>query len=45
MHTLTLASICFAVGSALLLYKLSYDTRFIEVRVQTSERQAERLRS
>ena len=45
MHTLTMASICLALSSALLLYGLSYDTRLIESEVAASERSAERLRS
>ena len=45
MHPLTLAAVCAALSSAFLLYGLSTDTRFIETRVQNSERTAERLRS
>jgi cell division protein FtsL len=45
MHTLTLAALCLTLSSACLMYGLSYDTRFVEVRVQTGERTAERLRS
>jgi len=45
MHTLTLASIFFALSSAFLLYGLTYDTRLIEQRVQAAERSADRARS
>jgi cell division protein FtsL len=45
MHTLTLVAACLALSSACLLYGLSYDTRFIEARVQSSERTADRMRS
>lgn len=44
MHTLTLAACFLALSSACLLYGLSYDTRFAELRVQSAERSAERLR-
>ena len=45
MHTLTMASVCLALSSALLLYGLSYDTRLIETEVTASERSGERLRT
>ena len=45
MHTLTLTGCFLALSSAFLLYGLSYDTRFVELRVQTAERIAERVRS
>jgi cell division protein FtsL len=45
MHPLTLAAACMALSSACLLYALNYDTRFVEARVQSSERNADRLRA
>ena len=45
MHTLTLAATCLALSSAFMLYGLSYDTRFIEARLQAADRTAERLRN
>ena len=45
MPTLTFVCACLTLASAILLYGLSYDTRMHEVRVQSAERQAERLRS
>jgi cell division protein FtsL len=44
MPTLTLAAVCLTLASAFLLYGLNYETRSVEVRVQTAERTAERVR-
>ena len=45
MHTLTLTAVCLTLASAFVLYGLSYDTRFVELRVQLAERTAEHVRS
>ncbi len=45
MRLLNLASFCFAVASAFLLYSLNYETRRLEAHVQTQERTADKARS
>ena len=45
MRLLNLTAFCFAVASALLLYSLNYETRRLEIQVQTQERVAEKARS
>jgi cell division protein FtsL len=45
MNTLTLAAVCLLLASAFLLYGLSYDTRQVEARVHSAERNADRLRT
>lgn len=45
MRLLNLASVCFAIASALFLYALNYDTRKLEASVQRIERDAQSVRS
>jgi cell division protein FtsL len=45
MRLLNLASLCFAIASALFLYALNYDTRQLEVSVQALERDAQSVRN
>ncbi len=45
MRMLNFVAIFMALASAFLLYGLNYDTRMIEGRLQTREREAERART
>jgi len=45
MRMLSLGALLLALGSAFLLYGLSYDTRLLEDRVQAQERAIEQARS
>lgn len=45
MHPLTVSAAFLAISSAFLLYGLSYDTRQLEARIATQEREADRARA
>jgi cell division protein FtsL len=45
MRIVNIAALLLALASAFLLYGLSYDTRMIEGRLQSREREAERARA
>ena len=45
MRLLNLAAFCFAVTSAFLLYSLNYETRRLEVHIQSQERAAQLAKS
>ena len=45
MRLLNIASLCFAIASAALLYSLNYETRRLESEVQAQERTAQKARS
>ncbi len=45
MRTLSLAAVLMAMSSAFLLYGLNYDTRMVEARLHTREREADKARA